>query len=187
MLLGQTSPAPPTAIRMASPTNGKTAVSNSVIRMDQPTCSILKALGALPAHKDIIVWIDWIGDETIPGTPPTTHNHQPMDAALAEVKAAFATAVQFTSNPDHTTGVHVITIVSPTPVSHKDMLGSGDPTDGTLWNDFDAKVQPVSGPAQRHRSLLPVRPRHFQRWRERYVPRCRRLRFHRFAGSVPGR
>lgn len=98
----------------------------------------LKAQKASPGHKDIIVWVDWMGNETlIDHGKSQVHNHKPLDSAIAIVKNAFAGAKQFTDNPDGTTGINLIVLVSPTPVPHTDMLGSGNIDDGSLWTKFD--------------------------------------------------
>ena len=98
----------------------------------------LKGHKASPGHKDIIVWVDWMGNETLnEGGKHTVHNHKPMDSAIAIVKNAFANAKQIDDNPDGTKGINLIVLVSPNPVPHKDMLGSGDLDDGTVWNDFN--------------------------------------------------
>src|SRR5258708_3460811 len=45
----------------------------------------LKSQGATSDHKDIFVWIDWMGDAT---TPPAQvpHNHRPLNSALEIVR-----------------------------------------------------------------------------------------------------
>jgi len=55
----------------------------------------LKAYKASAGHKDVIVWVDWMGNETLTeGGKHTVHNHKPMDSAIAIVKNAFANAKQ---------------------------------------------------------------------------------------------
>src|SRR5580693_5709006 len=92
----------------------------------------LKGQGATSDHKDVFVWIDWMGDTT---TPPAqvSHNHRPLDAALEVVRDAFAHAP--IANPDGTNGIRLHFIVSPEPVLHQDILGNG--TESSVWVDFD--------------------------------------------------
>jgi hypothetical protein len=108
----------------------------------------LKALNASPGHKDIIVWVDWMGDETlVEGGKNVVHNHQPLDSSIEIVKNAFAGAKQFTDNPDGTTGINLIVLVSPTAVPHQDLLGTGDLKDGSVWTAL-AAIRDQRMPAQ---------------------------------------
>src|SRR5579883_1539724 len=108
----------------------------------------LKALNASAAHKDVIVWVDWMGDGTlVQDGKKVIHNHQPRDTSITMVKNAFANAKQFTDNPDGTTGINLIVLVSPTSVTHQDLLGSGDLRDGSVWTAL-ATVRDQRMPAQ---------------------------------------
>ncbi len=96
--------------------------------------SIFKAAKASPGHKDVIVWVDWMGSETVTENGQQhTHDHNPRQSSIGIVQTAFANAKQFTENLDGTTGVNLIVLVSPTPVPHQDLLGSGNLDDGSVW------------------------------------------------------
>jgi len=77
----------------------------------------LKALGADWQHKDIFVEVDYM------------EGHKPMDAAMADVKAAFSRAPNaLVDNPDKKDGVNLHILVDEQ-INHQDVL--------YVWEGFD--------------------------------------------------
>lgn len=62
----------------------------------------LPAMGTNPLRRDILIEYDWFDDDL----ECFAHSHEPTDAALAEVTAAFAAAP--VANPDGSTGINMI-------------------------------------------------------------------------------
>ncbi len=95
----------------------------------------LKALGASPSHKDVLVWIDWMGQ----ADAPIRHDHKPLDSALQIVKNAFAASLAPTSNPDGRRGINLIVVVSPSAVPHQAQMGNNRPPySDSIWSALDA-------------------------------------------------
>lgn len=76
----------------------------------------LRALGAHPLRKDLLVEYDWFEDANDCGT----HTHAPSPAALARIKAVYAEAPLL--NPDGSTGINLI--------QDAGQLGGGNRIDG---------------------------------------------------------
>lgn len=115
----------------------------------------LKALGASPNHKDLYIQMDWMVK------PPSCiwlicwggRSFKPSDAAISDVRAAFAAAP--VTNPDGSTGITAHIDAGPDSVMNpatgekwgsrsqahqvpfKEVLGSTD-SNGYNWTDFDA-------------------------------------------------
>jgi hypothetical protein len=87
----------------------------------------LKALGASPAHKDILLWLAWMESPT--------HSHKPDTDALGIVQRAFRNAP--VSNLDGFPGINLHIVLSRVPIVEQAMLGS---VSGTTynWSAFDA-------------------------------------------------
>ena len=64
----------------------------------------LRAFGFSATHRDLAVEFDWYDDATECGAP---HSHRPTPGMIARMSAAYAAAPL--SNPDGTTGIHLIT------------------------------------------------------------------------------
>jgi hypothetical protein len=95
----------------------------------------LKADGASANHKDIFVWIDWMGNKSGDGSD-VGHSHKPSASALATVVSAFAAAP--IKNLDNQNGIAVHFLVSDTPIPHEDLLGPGGNTwESGIWSEFD--------------------------------------------------
>jgi hypothetical protein len=62
----------------------------------------LPAMGTNPLRRDILIEYDWFDDDL----ECFAHSHEPTDAALAQVTAAFAAAP--VANPDGSTGINMI-------------------------------------------------------------------------------
>lgn len=65
----------------------------------------LPAMGAKPTKKDIAFEFDWFDDNAEPGVCGA-HSHRPTATAIAKVSTAYGTSP--VTNPDGTTGVHLI-------------------------------------------------------------------------------
>jgi hypothetical protein len=91
----------------------------------------LKALGASPNHKDILVWVDWMGQSNL----PVPHNHRPLGPAIQVVKDSFANSIAPQLNPDGKKGINLIVVISPGAVPHQDLVGSGD--EPSIWAALD--------------------------------------------------
>src|SRR4029079_841121 len=87
----------------------------------------LPAMGANPTHKDLAMEFDWFDDNADPGTC-SAHSHRPTPAIVSAVSAAYANSP--ITNPDGTTGVHLIAD-----------YGQGAPfTGGNLIADADGQI-----------------------------------------------
>ena len=62
-------------------------------------------MGASPTKKDLAFEFDWFDDNADPGTC-AAHSHRPTAAMVAKVATAYGTSP--VTNPDGTTGIHVI-------------------------------------------------------------------------------
>lgn len=84
----------------------------------------LPALGARFNHKDIFLEIDYLDCTPAGGDCPAgdTHSHQPKQAAIAAVVAAFADSPE--PNPDGTTGIDLHVDVDD-PVPHRNFVSIG--------------------------------------------------------------
>jgi hypothetical protein len=87
----------------------------------------LPAMGVSALHKDILLEYDWFNDNADPGTCGA-HSHRPTTAAITRVTNAFSSAP--VSNPDGTTGIHLI----------NDFGQGGAFTGGNLIADADGLV-----------------------------------------------
>src|SRR5262245_44617139 len=86
----------------------------------------LKAMGASPTHKDILLWIAWMESPE--------HSHRLEDESFGIVERAFhAAPVQ---NIDGFPGVSIHAIWSSKSVAEKPILGEGT-ADSYRWSDFD--------------------------------------------------
>jgi hypothetical protein len=65
----------------------------------------LPAMGASPTKKDIAFEFDWFDDNAEPGVC-AAHSHRPTAGVISKVATAYGTAP--VSNPDGTTGIHLI-------------------------------------------------------------------------------
>ncbi|MGZ4728468.1 MAG: fibronectin type III domain-containing protein [Acidimicrobiales bacterium] len=87
----------------------------------------LPQMGFMPTHKDLAMEFDWFDDNAEPGTCPA-HSHRPTPAIVSAVSAAYANSPM--SNPDGTTGVHLVAD-----------YGQGAPfTGGNLISDADGQI-----------------------------------------------
>ena len=92
----------------------------------------LKGLRASPTHKDILVWVDWMGQTNV----PKRHGHKPRGDALQIVKDSFSNAA--VSNPDGGKGINLIVVISPEPVPHQTVVGTvGSNNESDVWAAFD--------------------------------------------------
>jgi hypothetical protein len=85
----------------------------------------LKGLGASAQHKDIIVWVAWMQDDT--------HTHKPSPEALHIVERAFANAP--VTNADGYSGIKVRFVLAPAPLPERRILGGGEAVTYD-WKEF---------------------------------------------------
>jgi len=87
----------------------------------------LPQMGAKPTHKDLAMEFDWFDDNADAGTC-ASHSHRPTPAIVSSVSNAYANSPM--TNPDGTTGVHLIAD-----------YGQGAPfTGGNLVPDTDGLI-----------------------------------------------
>jgi hypothetical protein len=65
----------------------------------------LPQMGFSPLHKDLAMEFDWFDDNAEPSKCPA-HSHRPTPAVISALSAAYANSP--TTNPDGTSGVHVV-------------------------------------------------------------------------------
>ena len=92
----------------------------------------LRRRGGSSDHKDIYVWVSWMG-----AGPNEPAGHQPHADALSDVAEAFAAAPGIV-NPDGKPGIRLHTFVRQRGVQHINYLGTTDAKRNYDWSAFDA-------------------------------------------------